>query len=65
MKKLFEPLFTTKAKGVGLGLTIAKNLTELNGGKIKVESREGEGATFTLIFNWQQNKTVIDKKMKT
>ena len=51
MKKLFEPLFTTKAKGVGLGLTIAKDLTELNEGKIKVESREGEGTTFTLIFN--------------
>ena len=51
IKKLFEPLFTTKAKGVGLGLTIAKSLTELNGGKIKIESREGESTSLTLIFN--------------
>jgi len=50
LKKLFEPLFTTKAKGVGLGLSIVRNLTEVNGGKIKAESKKGEGTTFTLVF---------------
>jgi signal transduction histidine kinase len=48
--KIFEPLFTTKAKGVGLGLAVSKNLVELNGGKIEVESLEGQGSSFTLIL---------------
>lgn len=50
MKMLFEPLFTTKAKGIGLGLVFSKNLTEVNGGSIEVESEEGKGSTFTLIL---------------
>jgi signal transduction histidine kinase len=47
-QKIFEPLFTTKAKGIGLGLVITKNLVELNGGTIEVESVEGQGSCFTL-----------------
>ena len=48
--KLFQPLFTTKAKGIGLGLVLCKNLVEANGGRIKVESRLGEGTTFAVIL---------------
>ena len=40
-------LFTTKAKGIGLGVVVAKNLTEANGGTIMVESAVGRGTTFT------------------
>ncbi len=50
MEKLFQPLFTTKAKGIGLGLTVVKNLTEANGGRIKVESEIGKGTTFTVTL---------------
>lgn len=48
MERLFEPLFTTKAKGIGLGLAISKHLLEGNDGTIKVESEEGVGSTFSL-----------------
>jgi len=50
MKKLFQPLFTTKARGIGLGLTVSKNLTEANCGRIVVESELEKGTTFTVIL---------------
>jgi signal transduction histidine kinase len=50
MKKLFQPLFTTKAKGIGLGLVVLKKLTEVNGGTVRVESEAGKGTTFTIAL---------------
>jgi PAS domain S-box-containing protein len=50
MKKLFQPLFTTKTKGNGFGLTVCGNLTDANGGRIEVESELGKGTTFTVIL---------------
>jgi signal transduction histidine kinase len=46
--RLFEPLFTTKVRGVGLGLAISKRLADLNQAEIAVESQKGEGSIFTL-----------------
>jgi len=48
IEKLFTPLFTTKAQGVGLGLAICKNLVEAHDGRIKVKSKVGGGSTFTV-----------------
>jgi len=50
MKRLFEPLFTTKVRGIGLGLAVSKKLAEANGGRITVHSQPGKGATFTLYL---------------
>jgi signal transduction histidine kinase len=49
-QKIFEPLFTTKSRGIGLGLAVTKNLIEINGGSIEVESEEGKGTTVKVIL---------------
>lgn len=50
MEKLFQPLYTTKARGIGLGLTLCKNLSEANGGTIEVTSLVGHGTTFVVTL---------------
>lgn len=50
MDKIFEPLFTTSGKGMGLGLSIVKDIITSNGGNISVESEEGKGSTFKIKF---------------
>jgi len=48
--RIFEPYFSTKATGTGLGLTIAKRNVELNGGTIDVQSQRGVGTTVRLTI---------------
>jgi signal transduction histidine kinase len=50
LEKIFEPLFTTKATGIGLGLVVSKNLVDVNGGVITVESVPGKGSSFIILL---------------
>jgi signal transduction histidine kinase len=52
LEKIFEPLFTTRTGGIGLGLSLTRRLVEVNGGRLSVESRVGQGSRFTLHFPW-------------
>jgi signal transduction histidine kinase len=51
--RIFEPFFSTKEEGIGLGLPIAQRIVEEHGGKIRVESRVGEGTTFVVTLPLQ------------
>jgi signal transduction histidine kinase len=59
MDQLFVPLFTTKPKGTGFGLSVCKRFVEGHGGHIKVRSKEGKGATFTVILPFYPTEAVV------
>jgi signal transduction histidine kinase len=48
MAKIFEPYFTTKDFGSGLGLTVVYKVIREHGGEISLDSQEGKGTTFTI-----------------
>jgi signal transduction histidine kinase len=50
LKKIFLPFFTTKDRGVGLGLALVHKIVLSHGGRIEAESREGEGTTFRVTL---------------
>ncbi|HYB85095.1 MAG TPA: PAS domain S-box protein, partial [archaeon] len=51
---LWKPFHTTKAKGLGLGLSISKRIVDAHGGKMSVESKAGEGTTITTCLPIEQ-----------
>ncbi len=48
LDKMFEPLFTTKARGIGLGLAVSRSLAEANGAVISASSEAGKGSTVSV-----------------
>ncbi len=56
IQKVFEPYFTAKAKGSGLGLANAQNIILNHKGSIHVQSQPGKGSSFFIILNLADNK---------
>jgi signal transduction histidine kinase len=48
LDKIFDPLFSTKAQGTGLGLTVCQGIIERHGGSIEVKSEMGKGTKFIV-----------------
>lgn len=57
LPKLFSPLVTSKAKGMGMNLAICQRIVEANGGKIYAESETGNGTKFTIMLPIKTLKT--------
>ncbi len=53
LDKIYQPFFTTKptGQGTGLGLSMSYDIVVAHGGELKVETKEGEGSKFSIIFN--------------
>jgi signal transduction histidine kinase len=49
-RKIFEPLFSTKGFGVGLGMPTVKQIVEQHSGSVEIQSKEGEGTDVVLCL---------------
>ena len=58
--KIFDPLFTTRAKGIGFGLAVCKSIIERHEGNIKVKSGMGKGTTFTIELPLKAKKDMCE-----
>jgi len=62
LPKIFDPLFTTRQVGTGLGLPSCKNIVEKHNGTIEVKTKLGEGTTFVIKLPKKFNLVTVDAK---
>ena len=49
-EKMFIPFFSTKKNGTGIGLSLSREIVKMHHGRLQVQSKEGEGSAFTILF---------------
>jgi two-component system sensor histidine kinase AtoS len=59
LERIFDPFFTRKTQGTGLGLTMARRALAEHGGILQVESKRGKGSTFTIFLPVNSTKAKV------
>jgi signal transduction histidine kinase len=63
LEKVFEPLYTTKIQGTGLGLAVCQLVIAKHNGSLEVHSVVGEGTTFIVSLPWLQRDNNFDPRL--
>jgi signal transduction histidine kinase len=61
VERIFNPEYTTKEKGLGLGLPLAHEIIRGHGGEIRVFSEQGSGTTFEIMLPMERAATKMEK----
>ena len=64
MERIFDPFYTTRSGGTGLGLANVDRIVRAHGGEVLVASKEGEGTTFTLRFPGDAESASLEPLME-
>jgi two-component system sensor kinase FixL len=56
LDRIFQPFFSTKREGLGVGLSISRSIIEAHGGKIWAENNNGRGATFCFTVPIEESR---------